>query len=174
MGLHTVIDQARYAEWVRLSHRLAKFQTFMVVTAQGLGKLDAELMAQDREYLQKPESERLNIQNSLDFHDRIVTSYLWVLGAYELIRSINQICEKDLTLLDSENLNKVRSAKLFFARVRVPLAKFEPAAKFKDTDSAIAYPALSYEHGIAWKVSTEVFIARGELSECLINLFREI
>lgn len=169
-----MIDQTRYAEWVRLSHKTAKFQAFMAFTIQGLGKFDAKLMAEDRHYLSLPEAERLGIERSMELTDRLISSYLWVLGAYEVIRSIDQCCREDSSLLNGEQINNVESVKHLFERVRVPLAKFEPARRFSETDSAVAYPSLSRERGIAWQVADGVFIARGELSECFLKLLREL
>lgn len=169
-----MIDQPRYAEWVRLSHRTAKFQTLMAVTIQGLGKFDAKLIAEDLHYLGLPDTERLADERSMELTDRFISSYLWVLGAYEVIRTIDQCCRSDDSLLDTEQVCRVRSAKHLFGRVRVPLAKFESARRFSETDSTVAYPSLSREHGIAWQVAENVFIARGELSDCFLNLLREL
>lgn len=167
-----MIDQSRYAEWVRLSHRTARFEKFMVVTVQGLGKFDAKLMARDAAYLGLSEEKREEWDISLDLTDRFTDSYLWVLGAYEIIRAIDQRCLADPSLI--ENFASIRDAKHFFERVRIPLAKFEAARRFSDTDSTIAYPSLTLEHGIAWQVANDVFISRGELSECFIELLRKM
>jgi hypothetical protein len=167
-----VIDQPRYAEWIRLSHKAAKFQPHMVVTIQGLGKFDAKLIAEDRHYLSLPEAERLGIDQSIELSDRFISSYLWVLGTYEVIRSIDQYCRENASLLNVEQASGLRGVKHLFERVRIPLAKFEPARRFSETDSTVAYPSLSREHGIAWQVADNVFTARGELSDCFLKLLR--
>lgn len=167
-----MIDQPRYAEWVRLSHRTARFEKFMVVTVQGLGKFDAKLIARDAEYLCLSEKEREEFAVSLELTDRFTDSYLWVLGAYEIIRAIDQRCRTDSSLV--ENSVPIRDAKHSFERVRIPLAKFEAARRFSDTDSTIAYPILSRDYGIAWQVADDVFISRRELSECFIELLRKL
>lgn len=167
-----MIDQPRYAEWVRLSHRTARFEAFMVVAVQGLGKLDAKLMAQDAAYLSLSDKQREEIDVSLELTDRFTDSYLWVLGAYEIIRAMDQRCRTDNSL--AGNTAPLRDAKHFFERVRVPLAKFEAAHRYRDTDSTVAYPSLKRDHGIAWQVSKDVFISRWELSECFLDLLRKV
>ena len=167
-----MIDQPRYSEWVRLSHRTATFETFMVPTIQGLGKLDAQLKFEDEAFLRLSEKERESIDVSLKLTERFTYSYLWVLGAYEIIRTMDQKCRADSSLVTKHN--DVTDSKHYFERVRIPLAKFESARRYKETDSTIAYPSLNREHGIAWQVSENLFISRLELSECFINLLRGI
>ncbi|MCR6665215.1 MAG: hypothetical protein NVV69_04205 [Methyloversatilis sp.] len=167
-----MIDQPRYAEWVRLSHRTARFETFMVVAVQGLGRLDAVLTAKDDHYLGLSDKERDEFEVSLDLTDRFTESYLWVLGAYEIIRSIDQRCRADISLVSDST--HVRSAKEYFERVRIPLAKFEPARRFRATDSRIAYPSIDRRYGIAWQVADQTFISRGELSERFLGLLRSL
>ncbi len=100
--------------------------------------------------------------------------YLWVLGVYEIVRSIDQRCRTTPELVDDAAARIVRSAKHGFERLRVPLAKFEAARRFRDTDSTIAFPALQPEHGIAWRISENVFIASRELSDCFMYTLRAL
>ena len=100
---------------------------------------------------------------ALSYH--ITLSYLWVLGAYEIIRSIRQRNKKA-----GLNDEKLTSLLRKFERLRMPLAKFEPANRHKRTDSEIAYPALNDLHGITWQISEEVFISRGELANEFLSL----
>ena len=167
-----MIDQPRYAEWVRLSHRTARFEAFMVNTVQGLGKFDAKLIAQDAAYLSLSDEQRGEFDVSLKLTDRFTDSYLWVLGAYEIIRAMDQRCRADSSLVGDPEL--LRDARRLFERVRVPLAKFEAARRYSDTDSTVAYPSLNRDHGIAWQVAEDVFISRGELSECFLELLRKL
>lgn len=144
----------------------------MVITVQGLGKFDAKLMARDAAYLDLSEEKREQYAVSLDLTSRFTDSYLWVLGAYEVIRAMDQRCRADPKLV--EDSAHLRAAKHFFERVRIPLAKFESARRFSETDSTIAYPSISPDHGIAWQVADDVFISRMELSECFIELLRKL
>jgi len=169
-----VIDQPRYAEWVRLSHRAAKFEKFMTPAIQGLGKMDAVLTAKDAAYLQLPQRERESFERSIELTERFTESYLWVLGAYEIIRTMDQRVRESAGLVDQTGSQLIRDAKHKFERVRIPLAKFEAARRHSDTDSAVAFPALNPQHGIAWCVADNVFVTRRELSECFMALLRAV
>jgi hypothetical protein len=161
-----VIDQARYAEWVQLSHRVRKFEPFMVVAVQGLGQLDAKLAAEDAEYLSDCNSDQDDLAQSLDLTERVTRSYLWVLGAYELVRSIDQRCRNDPSLVSAHVVTLISDTKTQFERVRVPLAKYEPARKFSTTDSTVAFPAIDRAKGVAWSVAAGTIISRDELAQC--------
>jgi hypothetical protein len=52
-----------------------------------------------------------------------------------------------------------------FARLRIPLAKMEPASSFADEDSHIAYPGAQGERGVAWRLNADLVISRRELSD---------
>ena len=154
--------------WVDASHSLAKLEPFMVVVAQGLGRLDISLMTEDREFVANIEKNQRSLEENVKLNVRFTTSYLWVLGAYELVRTI---CQRliDQKLDQSEQLAKdFGEIKKIFNRLRVPLAKMEPASAHKTTDSHIAYPALHREKGIAWQVSRDIFINRDDLADELL------
>jgi hypothetical protein len=144
----------------------------MVVAVQGLGKLDAVLTAQDAAYVQLSQTERDSFQKSLELTDRFTQSYLWVLGVYEIIRSIDQRCRENQSLVDAATAQLVCDTKHAFERVRVPLAKFEPARRFSDTDTTVAFPAFDPQQGIAWRVAETVFVTRRELSACYMTMLR--
>lgn len=157
-------DEPRFHRWVRASFATALYEEFMPVKVQGLGRLDQDLFEQDKLILAgagayAPERDL----GALSYH--ITLSYLWVLGAYEVLRAINQRCIES-GRSDQEVLQVLRQ----FERLRMPLAKFEAANRHRDTDSKIAYPALNSEHGVAWEVAENVFISRGVLSGALLAL----
>ena len=85
-----MIDQPRYAEWVRLWHSAGCIEPFMIIAIQGLGRVDAILVAQNQVFLSLPETKRTTIDAMLELTDRFMNSNLWVLGAYEIIRIIEQ------------------------------------------------------------------------------------
>lgn len=137
----------RYHRWVNASHIAAKYEPFMVPSIQGLGRLDHDLYEQDGLLTANPMALSSDSDlGALSYH--ITMSYLWVLGAYEIIRSMQQR-NKEGGLNDEKLAALLRK----FERLRMPLAKFEPAKRHKKTDSQIAYPALNELYGIAWQVS---------------------
>lgn len=165
MGTTSKEPPSRHHRWVSASHGLTRYETFMVSTVQGLGRLDEFLAARDSRYVAGEGylSERFGI---LDFSDHITLSYLWVLGAYEIVRVMHQR-ERDSRSSLSTSINELLRQ---FARLRVPLAKFEPAERHKKTDFRIAYPVLNSDYGVAWQVSENTFISRRELSDQFLQL----
>lgn len=145
----------------------------MIPVLQGLGRLDCQLIAKDLRFLQLAQEARDTIHESLRLTERFTLSYLWVLGAYELVRTVDQRCDADVSLLGAELTQSVRSLKHTMERLRMPLAKMEPARKYP-SDSPIAYPRISPTLGVAWQLASDAFISRRELSDALLQLTEDI
>jgi hypothetical protein len=162
-------DSDRNARWVRCSHTLGAFDAFMVITAQGLGKLDAKLIIEDECITnhQKP------CNPFGDLSDHITLSYLWVLGAYEVIRAIYQRAREENTFFPAYK-NDIHQLKLEFERIRIPLAKYEAAKRFSETDSHIAYPGVHQDLGISWQLSADTWVNRRTLSDSMLSLFERM
>lgn len=168
-----MIDEARYKEWIEVSFALGKAEPFFIPTIQGLGRLDSKLIYADAKS-SPPQGKTFYIDESAELTDRFTYSFLWVLGAYELIRTLDQRCRANPMLLGEEINNKVNILKHKIGRLRVPLAKMEPARKYKETDEPIAYPAFHKTLGISWRISNTTYITRRELSDEALSLFEEI
>ncbi|TVU88323.1 hypothetical protein [Vreelandella titanicae] len=160
------MTQDRYARWIKASHSLAKIEVFMIPLIQQLGRFDCQLIDGDTAFLQMPESLRATEQEMLNFNDRMGLSYLWVIGAYELIRTINQRLKNECFETEA------RQVKQQFNRLRVPLAKMEAAGRSPE-DSHIAYPAFNMPHGAAWQLTQDEFITRKELSDSLLDFVEQ-
>lgn len=157
-------SEERYPRWVKASHRLARYEPFMVPTVQGLGQIDDRLSIIDAKYVAGEGycSEEFGV---FDLTEHITMSYLWVLGAYEILRVIDQR-ERRANSPGWASISKVHRE---FARLRMPLAKFVKADRHK-SDSHVAYPALNSQYGVAWQVAENTFISRGELSDHFLVL----
>ena len=78
------LDYARYARWVGASHALAGILPALIPVIQGLGKIDAELDAEDSAYARRQTSAtksnaelaRFRMQESEAFTDRVNLSAL--------------------------------------------------------------------------------------------------
>jgi hypothetical protein len=162
-------DTDRNKRWVDVSHKLASFDHFIIVTVQGIGKLDAKLVKEDEFLVQQGTAS----SPFGDLGDHITMSYLWVLGAYELIRSLDQRAREDSDFLP-EQKESLQNLKWRFERLRIPLAKFEPAKRHVETDSHIAYPGINTKLGIAWRVANDTWITRRELSDAMLELVESI
>ena len=66
---------------INSSFCLAQIEPFMIIDAQGLGMLDAELVEEYANLNAKYQSE----QDLLKRNRHFVVSRLWVIGAYELV-----------------------------------------------------------------------------------------
>ena len=157
-------QKPRCERWISASFVTAQYQSFLPVTVQGLGFLDEELFQKDQQIIQG-----IGLGSSheeiITFNRHITLSYLWVLGAYEVIRTIKEK-SKALKSPDSE-VHKIHER---FRRLRIPLAKLETPRGYKESDAPIAYPALNSQYGIAWQVAEDVFIPRGSLADDLLTL----
>ena len=163
----------RISSWVKNSFAAARFEQFLPVTIQMLGRLDCHLIAEDARFVSLASEVREGIPEALRLNDRFTLSYLWVLGAYEVIRTIHQRVPQVVDL-DGGVASEIVTTKRRFARLRIPLAKMEPARAHEDTDGPIAYPALHPTLGTAWQVAPEAFISRRELSDLLLTVLEHL
>ncbi|TXH01481.1 MAG: hypothetical protein E6P95_01750 [Candidatus Moraniibacteriota bacterium] len=168
--MHTLVD------WVQLSAQMSAYENFFMPTIQGLGRLDLDLIEKDKEILQgiRSESSRNSIEFNLGLTESFTQAYLWILGAYEAIRTLSQLADREVlvnpTQANKEVAENIRKVKHFFERVRIPLAKMEPSKKYEATDFPTAYPILDTKRGIAWHISASVVVSRQELSDEFLKL----
>ncbi len=176
----------RFLRWVEASRALERIEPIMPLIAQELGQLDVELI-QDTQLLIDLAAKSLSnasisreerayqaITADVIFKDQLTLSYLWVLGAYELVRVIYLRC-RDNPLLPGSGLNaQITAAKHAFERLRIPLAKLESSRRHRDTDSPIAWPAIHREFGVSWLVAKGVLVSRKELSDSFLDLLEEM
>lgn len=172
--LDSTIDQPRYAAWVRASKSIKNIEAALIPFVEGLGKIDATLVAEDARYLALPSDQRRSHTESLKLSDRFTMSILWVFGGYEVVRTLSQRVRSNPHLLPRRQSRQIDTTKRRFERVRVVLAKFEPSARHRATDFAVAQPALVRTFGISWRVAKGVFIPRRRLSNQLLRLLETL
>lgn len=163
-----IADQDRFQRWIKPSHTLSAIDPMFTPTLQGLGRLDARLVEIDN---------LINSQCNFThyFGEHLNQSYLWVLSAYECIRTLNDRSRPSYNTFQRFQA-EINTLKNEFGRLRVPLAKFEAQRGREETDFPFAYPALNPNQngGIAWQVSQNVYITRRELSDKMLELFEKI
>jgi hypothetical protein len=144
-----------------------------VVTAQGLGRLDTKLVVETPRFIdisqQHLTTTSLDHEPTAFFNDHILFSYLWVLAAYELARSVDQRCSEESALFSVEFNRAIKSTKIALERICIPLAKFEPAKRHHTTDSAIARPVVHNDLGVGWSVSKDIYVSRRQLADDLLS-----
>ncbi len=91
---------------------------------RALGRLDSFLRSEDRKTIEDADND---IPNFNIIEDYLALSQLWIFGAYELLRSLDQKLKKGIPKIPADACKNAHDLKLRFARIRMPLAKFEPA-----------------------------------------------
>lgn len=163
-----LFDVDRKKRWVDCSHAIAVHNQWSVVTLQHLGTLDSRLINDDAELIRTGYPKN----PMLDLSDHITSSYLWVLGVYELVRTLDQFARSDSSPLNHVR-GEIQTYKRKINRLRIPLAKMEAASSNTD-DSTIAYPGLNQALGLAWQLNEHDWVTRRELSDEALALFEFI
>lgn len=96
-------------------------------------------------------------------------SHLWVLGMYEIIRSISEIVRKDTASFPNSH-KKLAEVKKKFTAIRIPLAKFQKVGDKKS--KTFAYPVLNSTYGIGWQLEDQSFYIRQQLAKETKELLR--
>jgi hypothetical protein len=160
----------RNERWLKVSIGLGRFEQQMWPLVLQLGRLDTRLIQADETWPDRFFQSNLSDEDSSALHEHITLSYLWVLGAYEFIRTLcDRVKMDDQEKTPEEVRNILLEAKRRFARVREPLAKMEPASKFATEDGPIAYPGLKPGAGVAWQLNPNTIVTRRELSDDLLQ-----
>ena len=118
----------------------------------------------------------IKIRDSLDkatnsdhdlLQETIGDAFFWALGAYEIIRTLDQRCRSKHagTALEAH----FRDTKHFLERVRVPLAKLEPSRRHGVSDFSYARAVLARGKGYAWGVSNGTNILFTEASDRVVS-----
>jgi len=89
------LDQPRYAEWARVSLGVKALVVGLNIFIQGLGKIDAKLVYDDAAYQALSSEARSTLEVMLRLTDTYTLSQLWVLGAYEATRTIDECARID-------------------------------------------------------------------------------
>jgi len=160
----------RNERWLKVSIGLIRFEKQMMPLVQQLGRLDVRLIQADATWPDRFFDRNRSYEDDTALHEHITLSYLWVLGAYEFLRTL---CDRIQSDTEEKTPAQVQAilldAKRRFARVRIPLAKMEPASKYSDEDSSIAYPGIKRGEGVAWQLNPSTIVTRRELSDVLLE-----
>jgi hypothetical protein len=152
--------RSRIKRWSHSSHGLAKAGIWLARNRPGvapnngqltyllqyLGRMDVQLIDHSTIITQIVNTQRTlpdtvpDAQDQLGHH--IYQSFLWVLAAYELIRTLDQICGKDPSIYGATLNKEIKDFKYTMERIRIPLAKLERKKYRHFDDDPIAYPVL--------------------------------
>lgn len=167
--------------WSDNTKTLGEINIEMVFTSWGLGLIDRKLrydLDQIVDRLEKCEHRGPGFlleypELSGKLLEFSTLSYLWVLGMYEIVRAIDERVKKSEIIKEDKIIKEIHKTKILFERVRIPLAKYEPARRFEKTDLA-NIPMLFPERdkGVAWLINENVVINRHQLADAYLNLLQ--
>ena len=168
------MEKSRYSEWFNSSFVFMNVEMLLLGEVQALGELDIELIE---------EFPKIKINSRLEEDLKrkrryLLLSKLWVLGAYELIRFLNDLNKKRNSLQENTK-TKLKNILSIFSKVRVPLAKFQKSGKDKTLYQGVADSFFDSDKGVGWKVYShnktklkkEIFY-RNDLGDLLLNLLK--
>jgi hypothetical protein len=171
------MDLGRYEEWVKRSFRFIRDpdrDQGLPHHIQLLGIVDADLRGIRKKDLIDASGRQTEDENGILIQERaLIYAHLWVLGAYEFIRMIAQRINEDPKLVEASSIPVINETKLLFTRIRIPLAKLEPASKHGDTDYAVPLPGIGPK-GIGWRLNETLIVYQEELSDAFLRMLSSI
>jgi hypothetical protein len=175
--VHASIGLATADKWL-VQNRGLTSNVELVVLLQGLGRMDVELIndalvAAENVNTQRTSPQTLSSTQILQPARHIYQSFLWVLAAYEFIRTLDQICTQDSTVYSSALSQDIKQFKHGIERVRIPLAKLETAVRYL-SDFPMAYPGWVNQKEVGWQVGPSTIITRIDLSNELLSLVEKL
>lgn len=166
------MDYDRYTDWVKRSFRWIREEKDHGLPhhIQLLGIVDAEIRGVRENHIYDGDGHPLEDEHGILMLEHYqIKAHLWLLGAYELVRMLSQRLRENPEFASDESIAKVNETKRALERVRIPLAKLEPAGRHKATDYEVAHPGIG-ELGIGWQVADGVVIYQEELSDLLYEM----
>jgi hypothetical protein len=166
----------RQTEWMDSSSTFMGVEMLLLGEVQALGELDIELIE---------ELPKIKINSRLEEDLKIKRRYfllskLWVLGAYELIRFLNDLNKKRNSFREHTKI-KLAETLSTFTKIRVPLAKFQKSGKNKALYEGVADSFMDSVKGVGWKVYShtktglkEEIFYRNDLGNLLLDLLKEM
>lgn len=201
-------DNERYSRWTNafiVVQNVGQPITFeknahwfwILEITRGLARFDAKLVTEDRWAATLFDDETQFGVEKDRFNDHVTLSQLWVMGAYELLRTIveqlknnekddkkrHDECRKIVKRLKKRQGQKTvellafkpdpfqkRAQELLqeYERLRMPIAKLQSANAFM-AGNPIARPGLSC-NGIGWIIRADMFVTRMELADKMIDV----
>ncbi|PBP36170.1 hypothetical protein CCL11_12525 [Pseudomonas syringae] len=169
MSDEEVVMEDRFERWLKVSIGMARFEPHLPELVQDMGQLDVNLCSLDARFVRAHPDEQNALYDHYSIQSHKTQSYLWILGAYEILRTLAQRVKNGQSDDPPDVAARIEAARDRFARVRIPLAKFEASRKYKAIDNHIAYPGLDLKYGIAWQLNESEVISRQELSDVFLE-----
>lgn len=166
------MEKNRYSDWIESSMGLMQVEMLLINDTQGLGMIDVELIKEFTELKLDSKVE----DDLLRKYKHIFLSKLWVFGAYELVRVINDI-NKKRNLLEEKVKKKLKEVLTIFTKIRTPLAKLQKPGEQRLFSQIATKSLFKKDKGLGWhiydgRIGTIIF--RSDLSDKLLELLKLI
>jgi hypothetical protein len=164
-------NDQRAREWENKSLNLIWIDGRLPAVVRALGRLDSFLRREDRKAVEDSDCD--DIPNFNLIEDYLTLSQLWIFGAFELLRSLDQKLKTEIPNTSANACKRTHDLKLRFARIRMPLAKLEPASSVRHTDEVpkgAGVLANAKEKGWFWQLNSTTYIWRRDLANELLSL----
>ena len=127
----------RHLAWRRGVSNLTYISIALESQAFGLGRVDCTLVEKDRLYIDTQPIAGASAAWQREIFDHRIQSYLWLLGAYELIRTLAQKLRETRELGTDDLRVSIAEVKVALARPRMLIAKHEPMNATSELDRAM-------------------------------------
>jgi hypothetical protein len=162
------MDVTRLQRWTAAGQRLWELDPWLSFVTTNLGRLDCKIIELDRHVIAEGQS-LSGGGHTYNKTESLSLSYFWILGAYELVRVLDQRAREGDAFC-SKTFPKIKDVKHQFERIRIPLAKLEASRRNKATDFQTAIPLFDFiKEGSSWIVAPNVAISRRELADQLLH-----
>lgn len=162
------MENDRLQRWLIASNRISHLELWLGFVTSSVGRLDCTIIARDSQVVMQ----RRPLAGGgyvYDTSESLSLSYFWVLGAYELVRVIDQRAREGDPFC-AANFSAINKLKRDFERIRIPLAKLEASKKNKTTDFRTAIPIFDSKlNSTAWLVAPKVVVRRRVLADNLLD-----
>lgn len=162
-----MINTNRKAKWnlaIRSVHQLDPHVRYPLLS---LKRLDARLWKATPRLMRISENTDNYDSKENDFVQTFIgDAFFWALGSYEIVRTLDQRCR--IAHRDSKLSNHFTTLKHQLERIRMPLAKLEPAKRYKSTDYEFSRAFLMRNKGYGWGVAKGIRIPFMETSDQVI------
>ncbi len=171
------MNEDRHDEWIKSSYSIRYFDLMLVGNAQGLGLVDVELITEFPTLKLDAQLE----QDKLRKLRHITLCELWAMGAFELIRLMDEMVPKHTDLFSKDTIKEIKKVKKIFSEVRTPLVKFRKHGRGQQSYSGVPWFTFHPTKGYGFKlyltkknkIETKV-VYRITLSDSLLNLFKRL
>jgi hypothetical protein len=165
----------RLKEWnSHIETQLKQEPSGVLWLLNGLAALDCNLLQKEIHLIPKLNNPNPNLLSPVERINYYFYSALWVLGAYEVVRTIHHRLRNhpDPTVKNSQLCVRFGKLKKEFGRVRMPLAKCEPQHN-SPQDTGAALPGFDPVLGAAWTLASGESVARRHLSDSFLQLLHD-